>query len=257
MCQVPFPSDSLGKYSYEIFTIRYKDAAAHFGTAFFITRNGSLYAITAHHTFVSCDSLTKKEFYPFDQAFISLSTTMPPIPLVIIKPRDTCSCLTVDKNPDLLVFELDKKYIPFVNSVDSFMLPPFIGYADAEIYGQGFTRDSATLQLTSPHHIHLPSKTFEIGQFYGDINTKIIDSINYYFFVTTLKFNSKFKGYSGAPVFLQDSASKKWRVAGVITGGMQFGIDNQVKETIIVTKQDFITDVLNSGHFGLQRPECR
>ena len=178
------------------------------GTGFFINQNGKLYYATARHTFIKCDSLRMKEYSNYyDNAMIFLSSTRLLI-IHISKPKDSCKCLNINKYPDVVVFEMEYGLASKINSVEDFMLPPFQSFGDAEFYGQGFTRDSSSFYFTNPHRTHLPAKTFEIGAFLGDSATMSIDSVDYYFFVTTIKFGSSYKGYSGSPVFLQDSLSK-------------------------------------------------
>lgn len=257
-CQNPISRDSLGKYSYQMMTLKMPRAETHQGTGFFYKRDNRLFFVTARHTFVQCDSLRNKEYFTFDQCFIYLPSPVQMIPIQVAKTKDSCSCLDWNRYPDIAVFEVNYNLVSKVNSVEEFMLPPFKSYGDAEIYGQGFSSDSGAFYYTTPHHIHLPAKSFGISWLIGDSVTRVVDSVDYYFFVTTIKARSSLKGFSGSPVFLQDSLSKKWRVAGVFTSGMQFRLsgDNNLRETLGVTRQDYITNIINSSKFGLRRLDC-
>ena len=255
--QKPISADSLEKYSYSFFTSKKKIPEVHFGTGFFLRQGSRLYFVTARHTFIQCDSTNKKEYYNGDYATIDLPTQSQTIPIELVKTKDSCNCLDLNRYPDIAVFELGDSAAYKVNSAEEFMLPPFKSFSDAEMYGQGFVTESTGFYFTKQHHTHLPSKTFEILAFLGDSVTRRIDSVDYFFFVTTLKFGPSYKGYSGSPVFLQDSSSKKWRIAGIFTSGMEMRIDGKWKETLCITRQEFITGIIGAGRLNLKRDDCR
>ncbi|MCK9404717.1 MAG: hypothetical protein M0Q26_15090 [Chitinophagaceae bacterium] len=245
--------DSLGRYSYQVFTIELKKAVMDFGTCFFIKRNDGLYLITARHIFIHCDSITNKQKYPYDIAQVYIPNSpqqMVPIPLN--KPSDTCSCLSEEKDADLTVIKMDNSLIPYVNSVEDFIAPPFKKLGDAEIYGQGLKADSQAIYFTDPHRIHIPSNTFEIIQRVGNIETKIIDSINYHFLSKTIKIGRWLKGFSGAPVFLQEYKTNKWRLAGVFVAAQIFVQGKKESNDLIALMPDNIISVIDSNKHGLR-----
>jgi hypothetical protein len=250
----PISGDSLGKYSYQVFTIQTKNGMIDFGTSFFIKKNDELFLITAKHVFVDCDSASNTEKIKFGNIFVHIpKSPQQMVPISFSRPAVSRLCLPVDKDTDVVVIKMDNQLIPYVNTVEDFIKPPFEKLGDAEIYGQGFKADTSSFYFTDPHHIHMPAKTFSVLQMIGDNETKLIDSIDYFFLTKILKTGGWMKGYSGAPVFLQDYKTKQWRLAGVFIGAEILVLNcKKPSDALIAVKPNYILAIINASKFGIR-----
>jgi len=243
-CQIiqPISGDSLGKYSYQILGITNGSNETDFGTCFFVENNAKLFLVTAKHVLYKCDSITNKLFSPFNFAIVYIrnSTKFLQFPI----PVRNEICISMERDTDILAIEIDRSWLDHVNRVNEFMLPPFNKVGDSEIFGQGMYRDSVSMGFTNPHHIHLKSNTFKIEGAVKFDNSDYTDSVNYTFAMKEINGNKSIKGFSGSPVFLQDEVSKKWRVAGVLTGGANAS-KGEFRTLIFVAKQDYLMQYLN------------
>jgi hypothetical protein len=234
-CQLP--GDSLSKYSYGIMSFNNQGAKGQFGTCFFIKKNSLLFLVTAKHVLYKCDSSSNKVYSPYNLAIVQI-----PHPLDIMQitiPPRTDSCLSIEKDTDLLVISVDPSWSNRINSVEEFMEPKFNRVWDAEIFGQGWHSDSIRLTFDNQHHIYLPANSFKIEQAVRYGNSDFIDSVDYTFTMKEIYKNKSINGFSGSPVFLQDKNSKKWRIAGVLVGVANASNGN--KKRLFVVKQEYIS----------------
>jgi hypothetical protein len=113
------------------------------------------------------------------------------------------------------------KYNPYVNSVENFICPFFQKVKKAVIFGYpGDSYHTAAgneiSMFPTASKINLPENIY--GYFEKD-SMNIIDSSGCFFEVDNfMKDYESLGGFSGSPVFLQDSITKKIRITGIFTG---------------------------------------
>lgn len=236
-CQdTQLPADSLSKYSYSILGFS-NNPNADFGTCFFINHNNNLFLVTAKHTLYNCDTLTKKEYPAFKFGIVFIPDPFNTIQFSVPQTIDTC--FGFERDTDLLVLKVDKRFFKDVNTVDNFILPPFSKLGEMQIFGQGMRADSSFFVFDKQHSIHLPRNTFKIYTSMPILNNKFIDSVHYIIDMKKLRIDNWLKGFSGSPAFLQDDETKKWRLCGVLVQGL-IPESKKRKGAILVVKPEYI-----------------
>jgi hypothetical protein len=236
----PIPGDSLQKYSYSLMGFS-NNPIADFGTCFFINNNNNLYLVTAKHTFYNCDTLLKKEYPRFKNGVVFIPSPFNAIQVAIPQTIDTC--LGMERDLDILILRVDKALFKDVNTVEKFMLPPFDKVGDIEIFGQGMRADSISVGPEKQHQIYLPKNTFKIYTSMSNEENHFSDSVHYIIEMEKLRIDRWLKGFSGSPVFLQDDASKKWRLCGVLVGGL-IPESKEYNGAVIVVKPEYVMEAI-------------
>lgn len=231
--------DSLEKYSYTVMGFNGTPNGA-FGTCFFMKDQESIYFITAKHTFYDCDSSSNKIVRKYSQAIL-VPDGNTPINILIPPSRMIDTCLSMDKDTDLLVIKIDKKWERYLNTVEKFMLPLFDKTGDIEIFGQGMRSDSI-IAFEKQHHVHIDKKQYTIYSTAPTQDSSHIDSVHALIELKNISTGRWLKGFSGSPVFLQHLKTKEWRVMGVFNIMYDDKLLPQgVKGAIEIIKSEYIT----------------
>jgi hypothetical protein len=244
------PADSLRKYSYTIFGCNLKTMPFPFtasGTAFFIKRNNSIFLITAKHLLTGCEKGVKtKEMPDFMSVYLPEKDTLLNIDIRLIK--DTVTCFEkVEDGLDVIVIKLDNFWKSYIsNTVEKFINPLFKKVKSIEIFGFPFDKNHGFRMpgYDGPVHITIPEKEYEVIQAFD--STGKVDTLNYRVFADSAISDSIKKGFSGSPVFIQDTDSKKWRVMGVlVASGLE--LDTRKRLTYI-PHMEYVISLIDKYH---------
>lgn len=241
--------DSFKKYSYSIlgFSGKGNFGIPSGGTGFFIRDRSKLFLVTAKHVFSGCDDSAKKSpFYP-DIMNVMLHDNIGNPTIVINvnieKIKDTTPCVRKLNDTDIIVvpINVEDSIGKTIFSVEKFLAPPFrviekilmVGFP-----GIGYARQPVEFGFWKPSLFKMNGNETKIFTHTTYTDPIMIDSINLFMYNQTIEIDSTLKGFSGSPIFVKDSSSKKWRIAGLFA---KFGECNTAKEKcIIAPKIDYI-----------------
>jgi len=214
------PADSLGKYSYP--AIAMNSNIAFTGTCFFIKKNSMLYLISAKHVFFNCDSLGKlNQSYPNQILIGHLKNIAQSFTVDTKLERGVTKC----DGLDIYIKRINSSFSQYYNSVEGFIFPPIASPKTIEVFGYSsevFRKDFVALPDSSLHST-IPEETFDF-QISRDSLDKRDTSLMQIWCPRSVTVTH---GFSGAPVFLQDKPTGKWRVIGVLQGGSPSNIDSR------------------------------
>jgi hypothetical protein len=251
--QVEDAINSLKKYSYQIYGLyalinKPLETNTTGGTCFFFKKNNTLFLITAKHVLVGCvDSSSnskKADFFP-NRMYVALSKDAKDTLIINTSTiRDTAKCPTMFNDPDVIVIPVINSVGKTINSIENLVAPLFqytdnllvIGYP-----GINFI-DSDTLKIPDPSVMKWKNGKYD---FFGMAipGTKIADTIHWWLDQKDYPVGKATKGYSGAPFYVQDSITKKWRIAGLLSNSE----DNEgtVGGSIAFVKIEYAIDWIN------------
>ena len=206
--------DSLKKYIYPIIGI--DNAAVDGASCFFVRHQKSIYLVTAKHVLSGClNDSTKSEFFA-GKHYIFLGSYLNSIKLNTTVTKKVLPCDGID----LVIWQLmDTSMSKYIYSVEDYLRPDFSDFKSILIGGfpaTGFKKNMLS-SLPGVSFLHIPDKHFEILNFPDlngnyDPNTFGVDWKGKVITKTLLE------GYSGAPVFIQDRSTLKWKIAGLLSG---------------------------------------
>lgn len=205
-------ADSLGKYSYPLIALNNNYFGG--GTCFFIKKNSSFYLVSAKHNVLGCDDFGNLDPEFPDQLIVGLIKDIKHSFTIDTKvERGKVSC----KGFDVYVKKIDPSYANFYNSVEAFIKPSLLSFTTLEVFGypeEVYRKDIAAIPSRSIHStIHMETFDFD----YARDSLDKIDTLQMR--ISCPASVSVTHGFSGAPLFLQDSAKGNWRLVGLIRGG--------------------------------------
>lgn len=212
------------KYSYNILGSKQLDSIKHSivnATGFFIRKNKRLFFVTALHVLTGCkDDNNKIENYP-DSLFIVIKSPdknkeglLIPIVTKVNEP-----CTKGALVPDFVIFEMPKDMpeLNKVKSVENYFSPAFASVNEmylAGFPGKGYwIGDERRLPMAKSLDCKISDLNIPKAVVAGDI-----DTIN--FWMQTECHLDSIAGFSGGPVFMKDTRSNRWRVAGITVGAV-------------------------------------
>lgn len=142
--------------------------------------------------------------------------------------------------PDVYVTEFrnTNALFPFkFNSIENYILTESSLKGDVQINGY-----SSYDEYIKPKTLFFPYGTLEISSI--AINKYKTDSLNYYIKSRTVKIDGNSKGYSGAPVFIKNIKSGKWRLLGMCLGSETKVNNNETR--LVVCKIQYILSELDN-----------
>jgi len=207
--------DSLKKYTYPILAI---DGATvdGGGSCFFVRRDKKIYLVTAKHILAGCinDSTKKTRFVDKHRVYlgsysnaIEINTSSSPR-ILPCDGIDLVICILADTSMSKLIYSVEKYLLPDFTDFEAIAISGFPG--------SGFNKNRFT-HFPGASLIRIQDKDFEILNF---PNAKG-DYDRYVFGIDWKKPSldvASIKGYSGAPIFLQNKRTLKWKIAGILTG---------------------------------------
>lgn len=190
-------------------------------TAFFIRMQNRLFLITASHVLTGCKRNGKDPASP-NEFYVPIYTNLKDFEGMIkidAKPiKDTFICNGFGQQSDIGIVEVKSHLSSKINSVEQFLAPPFEETTDIEIFGfAGKEQSVVDSNAVSPlSHLTIKSSTYF---FHYLINpTSAYEREVYYVSAKGITIDSRLDGFSGSPVFIQDSASLGWRIVGLMSG---------------------------------------
>lgn len=212
------------------------------GTCFFLKNQSKLFLVTAKHVLYTCDSISKTERSKFEIATVFLPVNVEFIQFRI--PAQNDSCIVFYKDPDLIIFQIESKWSDKVNTIDSFILPPFKKVGKITIYGQGMRGDSSYLGFDKQHNIELKAKTFKYFTNCPVPDSNYLDTVHHFVETKKLEVGNWMKGFSGSPVFLQDAKSKSWRFCGVFVQAL-YRISDKLPGGLVLVTPRYVLESVN------------
>ena len=147
-----------------------------------------------------------------------------------------------------IVIRIDNKYSNSINSVEHFVHPPFKYVKGIKILGYpGWSyakNDSLFMPFINPTEMPLPKKDYFFS-ILKDSATAVVDSSVFVIDCPPFMKNAdSLGGFSGSPVFIQDSITNNWRIAGIFTSNARsstgrFGIEVVLIEAAIKKAEQY------------------
>jgi hypothetical protein len=220
--------ESLSKYSYLIFGTKIREELNRFytfqGTCFFIRWEKQLYLITAKHVLSGNNTGDQKENnHPaIMEVCVKDSASLTKIPINTNAINDTLCCGLYKDYSDFCVIKVDPSTFSKVNSVENFIYAPFKKIDGIQF--AGFTKINMERSEDAPiTRFSVTSKGLKF--FYKSFSFKSnsdstyrTDTTNCYISSPKIPMDGTLQGTSGAPIFVKDHNSKKWRVLGLCGG---------------------------------------
>lgn len=210
---------SFREYSYNLMGVSNKESnfVKSSGTGFFYENKSGLYLITAKHVITGCDYSKKDDNMPhFVNLFLPQLEDF--INIYVKSIQDTAACALPSIDLDVIAIKMPDSCKNRVKSIESFVTPPFNSLSSTQIFGFPWY-----LNTKSGHYEIMPSSlvfmkegTFLFGSEYADTILKQEDTLNYIVEANEMRLDSTIGGMQGSPVFVQDSITKKWRIAGIL-----------------------------------------
>ena len=95
-------------------------------------------------------------------------------------PEKPSPCLAMDKDTDLIVIKINPYYLKYVNTVESFIIPPVKNPGEIRIYGQGFFSRDSIVGIDKQHSLIFPKGSYT---YYGNSPTEdslYIDTVHHF-----------------------------------------------------------------------------
>lgn len=240
------PTDYLKKYSYYIgaeaitaINDGVVTVSSFNGTGFFIRKKDELYLVTARHIAVPCKNgkinfLIKMFVYlhdnnglPTEKIFINIEQFL------------NLRCTVQNKDTDAIVIKVSNPLS--VYSVEDFILDIPKKYKEVEIWGYPKNnKDTSAEQRTISNTLLTRSKYSFVSIL--DTNTNKVDLVNSFLVSKVVIFDSSRTGYSGSPVFIKNTKTKKWVLVGLNWGHGDFGKGENYLEMV---RQNIISEMIN------------
>jgi len=220
--------DSLKKYIYPIIGI--DSTPVDGGTCFFVRHHKNIYLVAAKHILAGCLNDSTKSDHFANKHYVFLGSYAHAVELNTSAAKHLLPC----NGLDLVMCRLmDTSMSKYIYSVEDYLMPDFSDFKSFVIAGfpaTGFKKDMLS-SFPDVSFLHLQNKHFEIlnlpdskGNY--DPNLFGID------WQRQVSAGILFEGYSGAPVFIQDRTTLKWKLAGLLSAGKS--IQNDVERLIVV-----------------------
>lgn len=223
--QVVTDTSDFKKYSYRIFgvlPISTEDTLLRFntGTGFFFRKKGQLFLISAKHVITGCNTAVfpanMEKIFP-NTMFVQLSDKPSDLlPINVKSIRDTASCQIYVEEPDIIVIAINDTIARKVQSIENMYLPSLT--KPCNILMSGFPAsaviENGYIKTVLPTTLYWQSDKYNFKQVYV-VHKSADDQINLRIKQNQYPAGNPLRGFSGSPLYAQDSATKKWQIAGV------------------------------------------
>jgi hypothetical protein len=220
--------DSLKKYFYPIIGI--DTAPVDGGSCFFVRHKKNIYLVTAKHILAGClNDSTKSELFA-DRHYIFLGSYLNAVELNTSATKLVLPCDGID-----LVFcqLVDTSMSKYIYSVEDYLMPDFLDFKSFLIGGfpaTGFKKDIMS-SFPEMSFLHIQDKYSEILNL-PDLNGNYDPNMFGIDWQRQVITGALLDGYSGAPVFIQDRSTLKWKLAGMLSASKS--IKKDMERLIIV-----------------------
>ena len=225
-CQNDF--DSLKKYIYPIIGI--DSTPVDGGNCFFVRHHKNIYLVTAKHILAGCINDSTKSDHFANKHYVFLGSYAHAVELNTSAAKQVLPC----NGLDLVMCRLmDTSMSKYIYSVENYLMPDFSDFKGFLIGGfpaTGFKKDMLS-SFPDVSFLRLQDKHFDILNLpdsKGNFDPNLF-GIDWQGQGTT---GTLMEGYSGAPVFIQDRNTLKWKLAGLLSAGKS--IQNDVERLIVV-----------------------
>jgi hypothetical protein len=211
---------------------------------FSIEKMGNYFLITAKHVIRGCKDSVKIDNFP-DVIYVWLTKgynkpVMKPINIKMVRDKLKCQNKLTKEEPDVISIPVTDTIFNNVYSVEDFILPRFYKAKQIEIYGYPDLNKTNWNYITlyvPPSHLYIPEHGYELAT-NTDTLTHITDEFDYSIYTTKIAIDNRLHGYSGAPVFVKDSETTKWRLLGVFVRHTETNIPED--KAIIIVRVDYV-----------------